>query len=504
MARPNKHLLMRPLLYFYTKARALTFPAIKVFMACSTCLYASSSIAGSLYLPLNIAPEIESRIEKLFVLANIPINKRPIPIKHIHRAIEKTELKHPALTRSVKQYLERYDKTLSVTHLSAAATATNSGRYAHPNQRGSNTEQQYSVSIQAFYAVNDFIAINIGGMTSDQTPYDNKNTYPEGSFLSFGNDSLQVDIGYRPHWFGPFQESDMLISTQATSLPSITLSNIGALSFLNIYYEVFLGEMSETDQILSQDSINGDDHVYLQGKPLLFGTHLSLQPFGGFSLGFNRLMQFGGADRTQAPKDVFNAFFNVKESENTGAGGNDFGNQLSSITTRYTFADDFPVSIYMTYAGEDTSGASDIHFTNSALMMGIHLPQIGKYLDFSAEFAEWQNGWYTNGNYPSDGLRHHGSVLGHWGGNQRVFSDAVGATASTYKLIWDLPFGNELTLKLRNIENRFTSEQDYQASQIITADYAHGIGSYIVGLSFLSGNTVFGDDIHQLSGFVRW
>ncbi|WP_232426785.1 capsule assembly Wzi family protein [Teredinibacter turnerae] len=466
---------------------------------CATALFLTSepTIAGSLYLPTNLSPEIESRIARLFVQANMPVIKRPISIKQVQLALDNLGSKDPDLSASIRRYLERYSSRAGVTHASIATYASNEGYHTLPNSRGTESDSQYEASALAYVALNDWALLNVGGYITDRE--NRKDEFPEGTFLSFGPDQMQVDIGYRPHWLGPFQESDMLLSTNAPALPGITLSNILPFNFLGISYELFLAEMSESDLIRSQQ----DRDTRNTGNPRLFGLHLSFQPVDGFAIGFNRLMQYGGADRDDSLSSLSQAFFNAKENDNVGIKGRDFGNQLSSITTSYTFTGRFPAAIYMEYAGEDTSYSSEYHLGNTALMFGLHLPKLTRSLDFSYEYAEWQNAWYTNGNY-GDGLREYEIPMGHWGANYRVFKDAVGAKAETAKLIWDIRNGHSLTFKWRQLENKYYASRDYVPAKEGSLEYALASGPFIMGATVTTGTTVFDENYSSLSGFFRW
>ncbi|MFT7561538.1 MAG: hypothetical protein ACI93R_003465, partial [Flavobacteriales bacterium] len=371
------------------------------------------------------------------------------------------------------------------------------------NQRGFGLESNYLVSFAAFWAANDWLAFNVGAIAGERSN-NITSEFADGSFVSLGWDALQLDIGYRPHWLSPFQESSMLMSTNASSLLGATLSNTEPLSIpfldsMKFSYEIFLNQMSESELILSPER---DER--LTGKPKLLGVHFDFELNEGMAIGFNRLMQFGGANRSSSPGDVFNAFFNTKESENRGISGLDFGNQLSSVNTRYIFnTDNFPISIYMEYAGEDTSKSSDIHLGNSALMFGVHLPKVTQKLDVSYELAEWQNAWYTNSNY-GDGLTHHSTVLGHWAANRREFGDAVGARAQLIKANYDIAPGRALSVKVRTVENKNISSIKYQSAKEIEAEYSQAIGAFIAGGKLINGNDSFGYSYTQLSAFIRW
>ena len=458
----------------------------------------NSAQAGTLYLPLKMSPEIESRVERLFVLANMPIIKRPIAINRVNVALEKVGNSEPALTRSISEYLKRYSKTISVTHFEAKAAAYEGEGLWVPNARGVGVSSGYDVSFAGFWAMNSFMSLSVGGKAYERDR-GRKSEFPEGTYLSIGGDYLQMDIGNRAHWFGPFQESDMLISTQAPSMTSVTFSNSEPIPLFGTSYEIFWAQMSESAFVLDQNGVCRCN----DGKPKLFGFHISFAPVDGFAIGFNRLMQYGGADRDEGMGSLAQAFFDAKKYDNVGVEGNNFGNQLSSVTTRYTFTGDFPVSVYMEYAGEDTSASSDAHLGNSALMFGFHLPKLTNQLDFTYEYAEWQNAWYVNTIY-GDGLTHNSSVLGHWGAQQRVFGDAVGAEAQTFKLIWDIAIGKQLTAIYRQIDNTDFTNEEYETGQSIGLDYSVGMGAFIVGGELLAGKDVFGEDYGKVSAFLRW
>ncbi len=460
--------------------------------------------AGSLYLPVNLSPEIEARVERLFVVANMPIIKRPIPVKQVQIAIDKAQATDPALAASVRRYLDRYSERVFVTHVSVSASASEGANVVLPNQRGYDSSANYQVSAAGYWVINDLIALNAGGIIGERQD-GQKNEFAEGSFVSIGWDWMQADIGMRPHWWGPFTESDMLLSTQASALPSVTVSNPVPLPWLGIQYELFLAEMSESDEILSES--RGEER--LTGNPRLFGLHFSVTPFAGFALGVNRLMQYGGADRDASLKSMIQAFFNVAENENIGNQGKDFGNQQSSVTARYTFAGRFPMSIYMEYAGEDTSASSDYHLGNTALMFGLHMPKLTETLDLRWEWAEWQNAWYVNSNYNSytgthDAMSQFGAILGHWGGEQRNTGRGVAAEAQTLKLIWDIRSGQSLTTTYRSITNNEFDTNYYEPGQALQFEYAHGVGDLIWSLSAGGGTDVYGEHFSLISGSVRW
>ena len=314
---------------------------------------------GTLYLPLKLSPEIEAHVERLFVLADTPIIKRPITVAQVQTALEKVDTKDPHLASAVRHYIDRYSKRSGFTHASFASGYNSGADVILANERGFSSDNRYQASAAGYWVINDHVALNFGGTLWDGNSV--KDEFFDGSFVSLGWSEFQIDIGWRPHWLSPFQENSVLISTQAATLPGITVSNAEPFDFLGISYEIFLAQLSESDQIESAN--NAQNNV--TGNPKLFGFHLSFNPFSGFAIGFNRLVQFGGGDRSENPKDLFDALVNPQDNDNVGREGRDFGNQITAVNTRYTFTDPVPFSVYFEYAGEDTSKTNVFSLGNS-------------------------------------------------------------------------------------------------------------------------------------------
>src|SRR5262249_3370708 len=139
----------------------------------------------------------------------------------------------------------------------------------------------------------------------------------------------QFDIGYRDHWLSPFTDSAMILSTQAPTMPSITVSNYKPITKAGFSYEVFMAEMSESSRIAFGSG-------FTSRHPRLFGVHLSVAPLPGWSLGVSRVMQYGGGERDDSFSSLLKAFFNPSSYDNT-IGGNqqEFGNQAAALTSRF-------------------------------------------------------------------------------------------------------------------------------------------------------------------------
>jgi len=440
------------------------------------------------YLPLHESPEIERQIERLMILADQPIMTRPIAAAAVFDALPRACERDPVLCEQVKRYLSGYMRTAGISHASLTATASSSETIALQNRHGMRSDSAYEASVSAYWQPSDHFLLTAGVLSYEG------DTTPTGSVLSFGTEHVQFDLGYRDHWLSPLTDSAMLMSTQAQTMPSLTVSNYTPLTRWGFRYQVFVAEMSESSNIVFQSGLTS-------GHPLLAGVHLSIEPFDGWSFGVSRVLQFGGGDRDQSLRNLFDALFNPSDYDNSGTGG-DFGNQAASFTSQFVVPGPLPFAVYFEYAGEDTSTLSNLRLGNSALSGGLHFPQLWESFDLTVEVSEWQNGWYTHHIY-QDGLRHEGNVIGHWGGDERVLHDSVGARSLMARLGWQPQFGGLLEATYRSLENE-TYSVDYARARTLEIRYSRPWQQYLLGAEVNVGEDVFGESYTRISAFVRF
>src|SRR5450432_2050554 len=115
----------------------------KIATLCGLCgiILALSSIGAradgvSAYLPLNLEPEIERQIERVLILADEPILKRPFSVELVQLALPQACEVDKTLCRKVGKYLQRYSRDYAVTHASLTGSATRGSDPALPNQHG--------------------------------------------------------------------------------------------------------------------------------------------------------------------------------------------------------------------------------------------------------------------------------------------------------------------------------------------------------------------------------
>jgi hypothetical protein len=455
------------------------------------------------YLPLNLEPEIESQIERVLILANVPVMTRPIAAATVVDALAKVQKIDPALCARVQRYLKRYTHNVGVTRASieGATSGGNGASSVDPNRYGMREDSHWTASGQVYWQPSDYVLVNAGAVA-----YEGKTDYT-GSMLSLGWDFAQLDLGFRPHWFSPFSDSSMLMSTEAPTVPSVTLSNYEPLTPLGFRYEIFAARLSESHRIATANGL-------ATGFPRLAGLHLDMEPAVGWSLGVNRLMQYGGAGRSSSIKDLFHALFNPSGFDNTSPSSPlsaQVGNQEASITSNLDFPGKVPFSFYFEYAGEDTSAGKNYLLGNSALSVGVHFPRLWQRFDLTVEATEWQNDWYVHNVY-IDGLTNYGRATGNWFGDQRdvhiggpgtLGSDGVGGRSQMVSLGYEPGFGGLFQLRYRALQNQEYTGFNYKHYYDVSLTYSRPWEGMTVGGQVDAGRDVFGARYTRLAGFVR-
>ena len=204
------------------------------------------------------------------------------------------------------------------------------------------------------------------------------------------------------------------ISTQAATLPSVTLSNYAPLTRFELALRSCSSrEMSESEQ----HRVRG--RVTTRASPRLAGLHLSIEPAAGWSLGVSRIMQYGGGERSGTSfGDLIDAFFNPSRLRQHATRLRDeFGNQVAAFTAAFVFPGRTPFAVYFEYAGEDTSTRSNFRLGNSALSAGITFPTPVAAVSISrTKRANGRTAGMCTAS-TATACTNDGHVLGHWGGD---------------------------------------------------------------------------------------
>jgi hypothetical protein len=459
----------------------------------------------SAYLPLNLEPEMERQIERVLILADEPILKRPIAVELVKLALPQACKIDKPLCTKVQRYLERYSHDYNVTHASVTGSLTHGADGVVPNEYGLPIRSDRMISTQSYVQPSDYFLASLGGVE-----YSGR-ANPTGSMLSAGFSWAQLDLGYRPHWLSPMTDSSTLLSTEAPTLPSVTLSNYEPLTRLGIQYEFFWARMNQT----GSDNPPGDNIRYngveSRGNPNLFVTQWSIEPYPGWSFGVNRLLQYGGGSGLPD-----SAHFLLTDFFKPSGSSQNEGNQQASYVSRFLFPGKTPFAVYFQYGGENTSDGGSYLLGNVATSVGIDFPRLWRYFDLTYEVSEWQNNWYVHYIF-LDGTTNNGIIEGNWGAQERNFGDGIGARSQMLRIGWEPPFGGYLQERVRTVVNQTYYGGDlrqysptapaaypYHHYLDVSVMYSRPWNAVTVGAEAFGGRDVYGQSFWRLSGFVRY
>ncbi len=460
------------------------------------------------YLPLNLDPAVQNAVERVLILGDEPVLSRPIPAALVLKALPKACKVDPALCKRVRHYLSRYMHSNGVEFASVSiGAAAGHSNITLPNQHGQKAQSPFVVAGAGYIQPNSHVLLNLGAVA-----YQGRFT-PTGTMLSLGFDWAQLDIGYRDHWWSPLTDSSMLISTEAPTMPSITLSNYQPLTRLGLQYEVFVAQMSQSSRIRLT---NG--HL-TRGHPKMGGVRISIEPVSGWGVSLQRLLVWGGgAAGGESVSQVLQAFINPSKAQSTGfnAGTHVVGKQEASISSEFIFPGRVPFAVYVEYAGNDTADGKNYLLGKPDISAGIQFPHIGPF-DLTYEIDSYSPSWYVHPGSPVqtgylDGITNYGASIGNWFGDQRVLAtpttlaNAVGGQSNMLRIGWTPPFGGYLQLRLRSLSNYAQTtyaDYPYKNEYMGSLSYERPWHGYAVGAEIQAGSDVFGQHFIRIEGTLR-
>ena len=445
-------------------------------------------------------------VEKMSLLTNMPSAKKPYPLELIFKYAEGIRDSHPILYEEIeKEFIRLYGNTMNRERITLSLRGSNNTAKPIPNSHGLSTDSPYFIEATYFYKPGRHIQLSLDGSLYQKN--NNPKIAANNTYIATGWDYLQFDIGYRDHWFDPFYDSSMLISTNAINSPSITISNPLPIPLLNTNYEVFLSYLEETDGIL----YNGER---ISGHPRLLGMHLDFHPLRWFEIGLNRTFQFGGGDRPgKSLDDIWNAFIDPVRYDNLAGTDEQFGNQEASITfaANIIFLKSFPFKLYHTIAAEDTRELKNTSFSSNAYVYGVYFPYITKKMGLRIEHSFRDHNWYVHNLY-NNGYRNDGNSMGHWVGDtvkkNSSYDNMAGDTVFSM-FTWQEKADRKFSLYYRYIDNyylynsKIIRDDNYKAANEIGIIYVKDAKDREYGIELYGGRTPLGNDFYLASIFMN-
>ncbi|QJR80621.1 hypothetical protein CA267_007430 [Alteromonas pelagimontana] len=448
-------------------------------------------------LPLQVHPRVEAQIDKLMAITSGPPLTKPYKVVELERRVKQIESNYLQLFNELDLYLQKYQKAAGITDVNATVAVADSGDMLRPNTRGGFFSDSYSFGASGFYQPSDYLLVSAGGTFSEHADFRHTNTY-----VTVGMEYIQLEAGYREHWFSPFKYSSMLVSTHAKTSPSVTFSNASPITSWDIRYEIFYAKLEEVEEIRLGEN-------YYHGSPRHGGIHLSFSPLDFWSIGINRTLQFGGGARSFSFGDVFEALLNPAGKDNVGdIETNDpnyeFGNQQASVTTVFNLDWGTPFQLYGELGGEDTVGESNYSLGNQSLSFGIYLPALTDSVSLRLEHNQWATKWYVHHLYPA-GYTNAGVIMGQWAAEQRLEGTSPKASVDTLGIDWQIDPIRRIETVVSLIQaDAEAAVENYETGYQIQLDYTQITPYGEIGVGVLFGKSTLGENQSALQLSYFW
>lgn len=451
------------------------------------------------YLPINVSPLLENEVNRLATVSGMTSLSKPYSVARILAAMEKIKGSHPKLYARLKKGLKPYTQTYGITQLSAASSVSKD-THTVANQRGKYTNSHINVSLRSQAKVTNWLGVLVGGEYTHYREGD-KNTefQATGSMIALGTDWAQIDIGYKDIWLSPFKGSAQLLSTQAQTLPSISISNNLTLDIYGVKwnYHLFLAQMSRQQVQFKPGEFSN------RKKPLLAGMHINFEITDWWTIGASRAFQFAGGERPVSAKTLAKAFFDPRGTDNDASVEEESGNQLAAISSKINFDGNIPFSFMVELAGEDTSNNKEYQLGNTALTAGLYFPYLlNNNASFNYEYSSWQTAWYSNNVY-QEGYVNEGFVLGHWAMQpQRTLRTATPGSAHFVEMYWQIDDDKVISSSLKTSSLENTGSIKYNNAWELTLNYSKPWNNHILTTGIYLGKDSFGEKFTQFN--VSW
>ena len=467
-------------------------------------IFSISAVAQSRanYLPIKSDPLFELDIERLATVAKMPYLIKPYHIDSIKSYLEIAESSYPELASRIKQQLAKYEKKANLTDVNFEISFSNDQITDKTlyNARGQTTASNSKFEIAGYWNLSESINLNLGGFIYDGS----QSWIPNNTYLSYSTNYFQLDVGYKELWLSPFQESAMVLSTQAEPIGRVVISNPIPITDWKIKYHLSYGKLSK------MQGIEYEGQLY-EGRPGFLTMHLSGQPLDWWTLGASRTLQFGGGPRKINGGDVWKGIIDPVSGDNCGGDStlqncsDELGNQQASLVNKFDFNwMEMPVSFYFEVAGEDTNDYKNYKLGNKTYNFGLFMPYLSDISSLLVEYQHIENGWYVHGLY-QEGYRNKLHSLGHWWGDEKLLNAGIGAYVLTIRYNREINSNLHFDARFATMENDNLSEEGVYNKSIYNQGYELTLGlnqvdgDQEIRYQLYTGKDMLGEDFTRLS-----
>ncbi|CCQ09501.1 hypothetical protein PALB_3420 [Pseudoalteromonas luteoviolacea B = ATCC 29581] len=450
---------------------------------------------------------LEYQVDTLFSLSTGTPARKPYRMSDIQDALRYIRLSEPDLHRAISDKINVYEQRDAITRQGAKVMLKSGEVDKLANDRGNQSDEYLQLDFEGIWRGSENTLMQVGiGYRAHSTKL-----IPYNTFVAYSLGNVQFDLGYREHWFSPFKHFGQVFSTNAKPSPSVSLSLVSPLrNWWNFDVELFYSELDHVNEgFYFQDKM-------VSGTPQLAGSRFSIEPIDGWTLGVNRMMQFGGGPRPVSFSDVVKAFFDPAGQDNRGLTGGTFdselGDQWATLTSTHQFTDWYNAEVYFEYGGEDTSGHKNYRFGNLVMNAGVFLPRLTADSSLRYEYSNMHSRWYINNLYFKNGNTIDGFVVGNFAADNRLFGDDNPLKAHVLEWVQQSNSHSHWRVKYTTTYN----ENDFEREDVgLEFDYQHRAHELEVVRSerwqnkqaeakLALGKDVFGENYAWLSLNVYW
>ena len=452
--------------------------------------------APSAYLPLGKHPVLEHQIDKMFAISTGTPMAKPYRVYDVQIALRQIKQSNPALHAQILSGIKPYMSQDAVTRVGVKLRADSGAEVKLANDRSNSSSEYAEISLDGIWRGGEHSLMQLG---ADYRIEQGK-LVAYNSFYALGGDNLQLNLGYKEHWFSPFKTFAQVYSNNAQTPLSVSLGlNAPLDNWWNFDFELFY---SKLEHVESGISYKGTLH---NGTPRLAGTHISFEPVDGWKIGANRMMQFGGGPRKVSMKDEFKAYLDPAVKDNTISNltsDQELGDQWATITSTIRTNWILPIEWYLETGGEDTREHKNYQFGNVVNSFGIYLPQFTQSMTLRYEYTNMHYAWYVNHVYPKSGNSINGSVVGHFAADKRILNDGVASKIHSMEINYSSDSSSLWKMKLSSVQNE--RKATYQTSNELQISNNRAYDDKRLETTLTLGKDVFGENYTWLSVNLYW
>ena len=473
-------------------------------------LPASASLAGPLLAPGDLRLRHDLELLNDSGVIDVPLTAWPLSVRDIRNALAETDAQ--GLDDGQKWALDRL-RGATEGLAGPQASVRLSGAVEPRAIRGFEYTPRAEGEAEAALEWAGERVFGRLGLTLAADPFDGETLRLDGTYAGVHIGNWMLTAGWQERWYGPGNDSSLLLSTNARPTPGIMLQRNLSTPFASRWL-AWLGPWTLTTFMsLLDDEREIDD-------ALLFGLRGSFRPLPGLEIGLSRAAQWCGSGR---PCDLATFADLLVGNDNRGVNvslDDEPGNQLGGVDVRWVLPRAIPAAVYLQWVGEDgREGPSPLG--SWLRQAGVEAwGSTGRYqhrthfevadtlcreggLGFSDEKPDCA---YGHSIYRT-GYRYRGRAIGH-----AVDSDGLAYSMGT---TWIRRDGTTWNVSLRHIElNRAGSEFDGHSltatpreltDVLLTHSREIPIGRIRAGIGYrrMSGSISGGDD-SDVEAFVSW